>query len=36
MRLKGLGDARAAAIVKGRPGLRKDDLGKRGIVPASL
>ncbi len=34
--LKGVGDARAAAIVKGRPYVRKDDLVRRGIIPESV
>jgi len=34
--LKGIGDARAAAIVKGRPYGRKDELVHRGIIPESV
>lgn len=34
--LKGIGDVRAAAIVKGRPYTRKDDLVRRGILPQSV
>lgn len=34
--LKGIGDVRAAAIVKGRPYARKDDLVRRGIIPESV
>lgn len=34
--LKGVGDVRAAAIVKGRPYGRKDDLVRRGIIPESV
>jgi DNA uptake protein ComE-like DNA-binding protein len=34
--LKGVGEARAAAIVKGRPYGRKDDLVRRGIIPESV
>lgn len=34
--LKGIGEVRAAAIVKGRPYARKDDLVRRGIIPESV
>jgi DNA uptake protein ComE-like DNA-binding protein len=34
--LKGIGDVRAAAIVKGRPYARKDELVRRGIVPQAV
>lgn len=34
--LKGIGEVRAAAIVKGRPYARKDELVRRGIVPQSV
>ena len=34
--LKGVGEVRAAAIVKGRPYGRKDDLVRRGIIPESV
>jgi competence protein ComEA len=34
--LKGIGDVRAAAIVKGRPYARKDELVRRGILPESV
>ena len=34
--LKGIGDVRAAAIVKGRPYKGKDDLVKKKIIPQSV
>lgn len=34
--LKGIGPARSAAIIKGRPYRGKDDLVKRKIVPQSV
>jgi len=34
--LKGIGEVRAKAIVKGRPYARKDDLVKRKIIPQSV
>ena len=33
MKLEGIGEARARAIVKGRPYGRKDELAKRRIIP---
>lgn len=34
--LKGIGDVRATAIVKGRPYTRKDELVRKGIVPQAV
>jgi len=34
--LKGIGDVRAAAILKGRPYARKDELVRKGIVPQAV
>jgi len=36
MELKGIGDARAKAIVKGRPYARKDELVHYKIIPQSV
>jgi DNA uptake protein ComE-like DNA-binding protein len=36
MTLKGIGEARAKAIIKGRPYKRKDELAQKGIVPQSV
>lgn len=35
-KLHGIGEVRAAAIVKGRPYARKDELVKKGIIPESV
>ena len=34
--LKGVGDARADAIIKGRPYKGKDELAQKGIIPQSV
>ena len=36
MALKGIGEARASAIIKGRPYARKDELVHRKIIPQSV
>lgn len=36
MALKGIGEVRAKAIIRGRPYSRKDELVQKGIVPYSV
>lgn len=36
MALKGIGEVRANAIIRGRPYARKDELVQRGIVPLAV
>ena len=36
MTLKGIGEARAKAIIRGRPYARKDDLVRKKVVPFSI
>ena len=36
MTLKGIGEARSKAIIKGRPYARKDELVQKNIIPQSV
>lgn len=36
MKLKGIGETRAQAIIRGRPYARKDEIVQKGIVPFSV
>lgn len=36
MALKGIGEARAKAIIEGRPYVRKDEIAQRKLVPQSV
>lgn len=36
MKLDGIGDARAKAIIKGRPYKAKDELAEKGIIPQAV
>jgi DNA uptake protein ComE-like DNA-binding protein len=36
MTLRGIGEARAKAIIRGRPYARKDDLVRKKVVPLSI